>query len=50
MPKNEEFPGGLVVKGSSIVPAVAQITATVCVPSLAKEFLYAEGADKKKNS
>ena len=50
MPKNEEFPSGLVVKGSSIVPAVAQITAMVCVPSLAQEFLYAAGADKKKNS
>lgn len=48
MPKNEEFPSGLVVKGSSIVPAVTQITAMVCVPSLAQEFLYAAGADKKK--
>ena len=42
------FPGGLAVKGSGIVTAVAQVTAVAGVQSLAREFPHAEAWSKKK--
>ena len=45
-----EFPGGLVVKRSSVFTAVAWVTALVWVPSLAWELPYAVGVAQKKYS
>ena len=43
-----EFPGGLAVKGSGVVTALAQVIAVVWVQPLAQELLHAGGEDKKK--
>ena len=42
-----EFPGGLVVKGSGVVTAVAWAAAVARVRSLARELLHAAGVAKK---
>ena len=44
----KEFPGGVAVKGSNIVTAVAQVTAVVQVQSLGWELLHALSTAKKK--
>ena len=43
-----EFPCGTVGQGSGIIIAVAQVTATAKVPSLAWEFPSATSIDQKK--
>ena len=45
-----EFPGGLEVKGSSIVTAAAQVTAVAGVPPLSWELLHAVSIAKKKST
>ena len=43
-----EFPGGLAVKGSGVVTALAQVIAVVRVQPLAQKLLHAGGEDQKK--
>ena len=43
-----EFPSGLVVKGSSMVAAVAGVAAVVWVGSLARGLLYGISAAKRE--
>ena len=45
---DKEFPGGAVSQGSSIVTAVAQVTAEAQVQSLAQKLPHAKSTAKKK--
>ena len=43
-----EFPGGLAVKGSGVVTALAQVIAVVWVQPLAQKLLHEKREEKKK--
>ena len=48
--KSREFPGGSVGQGSSIIAAVALVTAVAQVRPMAWELLYARGIAKTKQT